>query len=54
LVALETISGYPSGPSGKLDLIQNDKDISEVRLMEKTGIRRKIGLIGGEDRFIGH
>jgi hypothetical protein len=46
-VILEAIPGYPGRPLGKLDLIQYNQDIREMGLIEKTGVGREIGLIGG-------
>jgi hypothetical protein len=46
-VVLEAIPRYPSGSSRKLDRIQNNEDVRDVGLIEESGIRGEIGLVGG-------
>ena len=49
LVIFETVPTEPGGPQRKLDLVQHNKDIRLMGLVEKTGERREVWLVGGED-----
>jgi hypothetical protein len=49
LIIFEAIPIDPGSPERKLDLIQNNKDIRLVGLVEKTRKRGEVWLVGGDD-----
>jgi hypothetical protein len=51
LIVFKSVSSYPGGTSGELNVIQNYKNIRKICLIEKTRERKKIWLIGGNYHF---
>ena len=49
LVVFESVAGNPGGAPGKLNGIENDKNIAKVCLVEKTREGSKIRPAGGYD-----
>ena len=49
LVVFESVSGDPGGSTGKLYVIQDDKNIAKVHLVEKSRERSKIWPAGRYD-----
>lgn len=47
LVIFKPVAGDPGGASGKLNCVENNKDVTQSGLAEKTWKWRKIGLVGG-------
>ena len=49
LVVLESVPGDPGGAAGVLNGIENDKNIAQICLAEKSGVGSKIWPAGGYD-----
>ncbi len=46
LIILEAVSADPGRALGKLNIVQDDKDVRKESLVKETRVRAKIGLIG--------